>query len=90
MWSRLLKLFGNEPEVQKESPAEPISPETDLEITTSKDRGLSGPSSLIGYNYMGRKNDKDLAPKRNFINLTKLLRGDYGYEESEEDAGDSR
>jgi hypothetical protein len=78
MWAKLLSLLGGSPEVQQnEQPAEIISPESP-EITTS-----SGPSSLIGYNYLGRKNE-DLAPRRNFINLNKLLRGDYKDEESQE------
>jgi hypothetical protein len=84
MWAKLLSLLGGSPEVQEnEQPAEIISPESP-EITTS---GMSGPSSLIGYNYLGRKNEKDLAPRRNFINLNKLLRGDYKDEESKETTG---
>jgi hypothetical protein len=86
MWSRLLDLFGKRSEVQEiEQPTEFISPEAN-EITTS---GIepSGPSSLIGYNYLGRKNEKDLPPRRNFINLNKLLRGEYKHEKPEETVG---
>jgi len=86
MWAKLLSLLGKSPEVQEiDQPANFISPES-AEITTSNMES-PGPSSLIGYNYLGRKNEKDLAPRRNFINLNKLLRGDYTDEKSQETFG---
>lgn len=77
MFSKLLKLFGKQPEVQNNvQPAEIIP-----EITTSNTENsndFSGPSSLIGYNYIKRKGeDEDNLKPRRFINLNELLRGGY-------------
>ena len=82
MWARLLELFGRPPGEQEIAPpAEPIQEDITPEQPVSD--SLSGPSSLIGYNYLGKKNEQDMPRRRGFINLNKLLRGDYKHEESE-------
>lgn len=44
----------------------------------SENASIPGQGTLIGYNYLkGLDDDEDAQPIRKFINLTKLLRGDY-------------
>ena len=77
MWDRLLKLFRDtpvSPEIQNEAPESPV------QDVQSSSRGFQLPSTHIGYNYLkGLDGDYEDSSKniRRFINLNKLLRGDY-------------
>jgi hypothetical protein len=81
MWAKLLELFGKQPGEQEiVSPAEPIQ---DVVQESNVSDNLNDRSTLIGYDYLGKKNEQTMPHRRGFINLNKLLRGDYKHEESE-------
>jgi hypothetical protein len=81
MWARLLELFGRPPGEQEIAP--PAEPIQDVVQEPNVSDNLNDRSTLIGYNYLGKKNEQDMPRRRGFINLNKLLRGDYKHEESE-------
>lgn len=83
MWAKLLSLLGGNPELAKSEPVVEQNIVADSNQSVIPSESSAGPSSLIGYNYLGKKNEEPVR-RRGFINLSKLLRGDYKDEESEE------
>jgi hypothetical protein len=81
MWARLLELFGRPPGEQEIAP--PAESIQDVVQEPNISDNSNDRSTLIGYDYLGKKNEQDMPRRRGFINLNKLLRGDYKHEESE-------
>lgn len=88
MWEKLLNLFKNEIPEDQIDQQELISPEiesipsdpsetTNTSVIKSHGAGsFNGSGRLIGFNYLKRRGEGEELPKK-FINLGKLLRGNY-------------
>ncbi len=78
MWDKLLSLFKDQ---QLREPREFIQrPDRFSQESLSQEPSkLEGPSTQIGFNYLKGMDDEDNNPSRSrrFINLNRLLRGDY-------------
>ena len=88
MWEKLLNLFKSQIPENEIDEQELISPE--IESTSSSmpeveapptmkshvNGSYNGPGRLIGFNYLKRRDENEESPRK-FINLGKLLRGNY-------------
>jgi hypothetical protein len=84
MWEKLLGLFkdtyGDDENYIAPSIAKRDARKQELASQVSKPEEVKseGKGTLIGYNYLKGMDDEDNAERtRRFINLTKLLRGEY-------------
>lgn len=79
MWSRLMDLFRSVPMEEIESPVPQPTLQAEEQIPVSSDPAkVDGKSTLMGFDYLkGIRDDEDTNRPRKFINLNKLLRGDY-------------
>lgn len=88
MWERLLNLFKDTSTEQSDE-LEQIDPEVELSqiqedpssinttpVKSHSHGSYNGPGRMIGFNYLKRRGESDESPKK-FINLGKLLRGNY-------------
>lgn len=88
MWERLLNLFKNKTPEDQTDQEELFSEQTE-DISTDQPQAANtsvikahgggsynGPGRLIGFNYLKRRGENEESPRK-FINLGKLLRGNY-------------
>lgn len=78
MWDKLLSLFKEQPLVEEIRPVvQRVERVADSPAPTVKK--MDGPSTNIGFNYLKGMDDEENNPSRSrrFINLNRLLRGDY-------------
>lgn len=80
MLSKLLALLKDKPVTKEIRSVVPIIEETKEVVPHSKSMKVDGPSTHIGYNYLkGLDGDYEDSSEhiRRFINLNRLLRGNY-------------